>query len=527
MTKKKMNALIIAAIFLFYLICTGIAYSSCRAYVDSKFLNDSKNSESLISSYLFDENLDYGDSDEAIDILAVYISDALVEWYPYAFAIYDENYEVVAKSGAYVRFIDKYINIEEYMTDEILSEIEDTYVQNRAVTYKMKYNIIDGEIVPTVISLVDPNDNKTLDLKLNESVAEEYTAIGAEITTLGDYDEAELCYLYTDLHAAYLSNTNKMIWDELQEDVVDEEYIKQIVDSMDDGSGGGLYGSDSLAYTYGFSLNGEHYVLELRISHNGFYDAVTSNQFKSEMFTQTILFAVVLVAVLIISNKLYDKNKRLNDAKTAFVSAAAHELKTPLAVIENQCECILENIAPEKNDEYIKSIYDESLRMNKLVATLLQYNRLATSQKIVKTQCSLSEIVSDELIKYMPLIDDKGIQVTKNIADGIYIDANADLISLVVDNFLSNAVKHTEEGHTIEIALSADGRVSVFNEGKGIKVEYRDKIWEVFNRSYDADSDDHSTGMGLAICKQILILHKYRYGFENKINGVEFYFIAG
>lgn len=524
MTKRKMISLIIAGIFLLYLVCTGVAYSSCRAYVDSNFSNDSKNSESVISSYLFDDE-DF-DGIEAIDILATRISDALPDWHPYAFAIYDDNCNVIAKSGAHIIFNDEYINIEDYITDEILSEIYDTYEQSYFVAYKMKYNIINGKIVPTVISLVDPNDNKTLDLKLNDSASKEYTVIGAEITALGNYNEKEMCYLYADLHTAYLSKTNKKIWDKLQEEVVDKEHIQKTVDSTSGDSGGGTYGPDYLEYTYGFSINGNHYTVEVSISHNGFYDAVTSGQFKSEMFTLTILFLVVLAAILIIADKLYEKNKRLNEARIAFVSAAAHELKTPLAVIQNQCECIIENVVPEKNDAYIKSIYDESLRMNRLVATLLQYNRLATAQTIVRSQCSLSEIVLNELFKYMPLIDDKGISVIKNIAEGIHINANADLISLVVDNFLSNAVKHTEEGNKIYVELSGDGRLSVFNEGKGINLEHRDRIWNAFNFSYDTDSDDNSTGMGLAICRQILTLHKYRYGFQNKINGVEFYFIA-
>lgn len=528
MSKRKMNALILAGIFLLYLICTGVAYSSCRAYVDSKFSYDSKNSEVSVNSYLFDDEYfeDYN-SDSVIDVLASDISNYLTDAHPYAFAIYDKNCNIVEKSGAYIIFGEKYINIEPYMTDEILSKIKNTYIQYQAVIYKMKYNIIDGETVPTVISLVDPNDNKTLDLTLNHSVSEEYTVFGNGADSVGALsDDDEMCYLWADFHTAYLSNTNKKIWNKLQQEIMDKEYIRQIVDSTDVGTGGGYSGPDELEYTYGFSINGEYYALELKICHNGFYDAITSNQFKSEMFMQSFLFLIVLAAVLIIANKLYDKNKQLNNARTAFVSAAAHELKTPLAVIENQCECIIENVVPEKKDEYIKSIYDESLRMNTLVAALLQYNRLATADKIVKADCSLSTVVSDEIQRYLPLADDKNIKVAGNIADGVRISANADLIALVVDNFLSNAVKYTEEGHTIEITLSSDGRLSVFNEGKGIKAEYRDKIWDVFSRSYDFDGDDNSTGMGLAISKQILTLHKFKYGFKNRNNGVEFYFIA-
>jgi signal transduction histidine kinase len=65
----------------------------------------------------------------------------------------------------------------------------------------------------------------------------------------------------------------------------------------------------------------------------------------------------------------------------------------------------------------------------------------------------------------------------------------------------------------------------VFNEG--MQIIDGDKLWDVFYRDDKVrNSKDNSTGMGLAICKQILTLHKYKFGIENKPNGVAFYFIA-
>jgi signal transduction histidine kinase len=125
----------------------------------------------------------------------------------------------------------------------------------------------------------------------------------------------------------------------------------------------------------------------------------------------------------------------------------------------------------------------------------------------------------------MPLINEKGIVFSNQIQDDVTINANADLIALVIDNFLSNAVKHTKEGNHIEVLLSNDGKLVVFNEG--MQIIDGDKLWDVFYRDDKVrNSKDNSTGMGLAICKQILTLHKYKFGIENKPNGVAFYFIA-
>jgi signal transduction histidine kinase len=401
-----------------------------------------------------------------------------------------------------------------------LKQISDNYGQYLAVIYQMNYNIEDGKTLPTTLTLVNPNDGKKIKLKLRESTSKEYTAYSNYADNVDDDDLTR--YIYFDYHTAYMSKTDKKIWDELQDYVCDlDELNKTFVE----GTGGGYSGPDSLEYDYSFRIDGDVYFLEFKMEHNGFYDAINSIQFKSVMIMQTALFVVVLIAILIISSKLYDKNKKLNESKIAFVSASAHELKTPLAVIQNQCECIIENVAPEKNEQYVKSIYDESLRMNDLVATLLQYNRLATADKITKSDCSLSDIAINEINKYMPLLNEKGITISHQIASDIRINANADLLALVIDNFLSNAVKHTDSGNNIDVSLFNDGKLVVFNQGK--QIEDDNNLWDVFYREDKArNSKDKSTGMGLAICKQILTLHKYKFGFENKPNGVAFYFIA-
>ncbi|MBR0541984.1 MAG: ATP-binding protein [Clostridia bacterium] len=103
--------------------------------------------------------------------------------------------------------------------------------------------------------------------------------------------------------------------------------------------------------------------------------------------------------------------------------------------------------------------------------------------------------------------------------------ANAELIALVIDNYLSNAVKNTEAGNIIEVRLNTLG-LTVFNEGKPIDEKEGRNLWDVFYKEDKArtKNGDNSTGMGLAICKQILMLHKFQYGYKNMPGGVEFFF---
>ena len=92
-------------------------------------------------------------------------------------------------------------------------------------------------------------------------------------------------------------------------------------------------------------------------------------------------------------------------------SAVAHELKTPLAVIQNQCECILENVAPEKNMDYTRSVYNETKQMNRLIVSFLQYNRLQKIQHLEKVKCDMREIVQEEIEKYEDLFEQPVLNV--------------------------------------------------------------------------------------------------------------------
>jgi len=190
----------------------------------------------------------------------------------------------------------------------------------------------------------------------------------------------------------------------------------------------------------------------------------------------------------------------------------------------------MENVMPEKNSEYVASIYEETRRMNKLVAILLQYNRLNSVKSISKENVDISEIINAELQKYDTLIKDKNISVEVDAKQGTNIKCNSELIGLVIDNFLSNAVKHSPENGLIKLSAKPEKKkiaVTVFNKGSEIKTEDAKHIWEEFYREDKArNSKDNSTGMGLAICKRILELHKFKYGFKNVDGGVEFSFIA-
>ena len=272
------------------------------------------------------------------------------------------------------------------------------------------------------------------------------------------------------------------------------------------------------------------YMLYVSMATNPVTETLKSHQFIVLVLEETLVFALIYFVLVIIIKRQKKESSKLEEARYMFACAAAHELKTPLSIIESQCECIIENIAPDKNAEYISSVYSEAIRMNRLVQSLLQYSKIASVRKIKKEPCNISEIIQNEAKKYISLINENEIEL--KIHDNVKsnIKCNAELIALVIDNFLSNAVKHTAcKGKIIIMAEENKNqiKVSVFNEGKQIEEENENSLWDAFYKEDKSRTrKDNSTGMGLAVSKVILEHHKFKYGYYNKENGVEFYFIA-
>ena len=241
------------------------------------------------------------------------------------------------------------------------------------------------------------------------------------------------------------------------------------------------------------------------------------------------MFTVALAISLAVSYSIV-KKEQMKYARYSFSNAAAHELKTPLAIIQNRCELVMEKVNEDKNDEYVKSIYEESIRMNKLVKNLLQYNSLTMNTDIDKKACDLDRIVKKEIEKYRPLAASKDVGIENLAVEKCSVKCNDELIGLVIDNFLSNAVKFAIPKTVIKVSLTRKGKkfkLGIYNKGENISKEQGKELWELlYKGDMSRSRDENSSGMGLAICRQILELHNFKYGFENKENGVEFYFIA-
>lgn len=270
----------------------------------------------------------------------------------------------------------------------------------------------------------------------------------------------------------------------------------------------------------------EGYNLVMCVRFDPLLQTLTSDNFKSFLILTTMLFGFVGVIIMIVAVKMFNKNQRLKENQRAFTSAVAHEMKTPLAVIQNQCECVLEGIAPDKNEQYVRSVYEEAQKMNGMVQSFLTFNRISYIDSVKKQRLNLSEICLQEIGKHESFAVSMSKKLKTDIAEDVFVDGNADLLLIAVGNYISNAIRHSADLSEIEIKLTSDGKGFCFEIcNKADPIDGAKNIWSVLSKGDTSrGGSDGSSGMGLPICKRIFELHGFRYGYKNEDGGVRFFF---
>lgn len=196
--------------------------------------------------------------------------------------------------------------------------------------------------------------------------------------------------------------------------------------------------------------------------------------------------------------------------KNDFVSNVSHEIKTPLAVIQNYATILQsEQLTDAERKEYSARIKEASEELNILITNILQLSRLE-NQKICPAlrPFNLSEALSRSILDFDSPLEDKSIDLQVDLDDTLVITSDANLLDCVWRNLLSNAIKFTQPDGRITVLLARQNDlavVSVQDTGCGIS---EDAQKHIFDKFYQEDSS-HTTqgnGLGLALVKQIVTL---------------------
>jgi two-component system, OmpR family, sensor histidine kinase ResE len=246
--------------------------------------------------------------------------------------------------------------------------------------------------------------------------------------------------------------------------------------------------------------------------------------------------------VLIVSPLYNDKNvrgavvvvrdmteeRRLDKLRKDFIANVSHELRTPISMLQGYSEAIVDDIAAtdEEKKEIAKIIYDESLRMGRLVNDLLDLARMEAGHiSLNKESVALQSFVERVTNKFHGIAREKNIELSfyheSDFSDK-EIGIDPDRMEQVLTNLIDNALRHTPENGFVHVNItpfSHSYNINISDSGSGIP---EDDLPFVFERFYKADKartrGKSGTGLGLAIAKNIIEAHKGTISVQSKID---------
>ena len=194
--------------------------------------------------------------------------------------------------------------------------------------------------------------------------------------------------------------------------------------------------------------------------------------------------------------------------RTDFIANVSHELKTPLAVIQNYGTMLQQQDLPEnKRLEYAKAITDASRRLANLITNILKLNKLENQQIFPKAETyDLGEQLCECLLTFERAWEDKALDIETDVEAEVMINSDGELLSLVWNNLFSNAIKFTPPHGKISLTLKAEGEfavVQVSDTGCGISPEVGKHMFEKFYQG-DTSHATQGNGLGLALVKRVI-----------------------
>lgn len=219
-------------------------------------------------------------------------------------------------------------------------------------------------------------------------------------------------------------------------------------------------------------------------------------------------------------NALLDRARRRRDAEQAFVQDAAHELKTPLAVVAAQAHVLAGAQDGAQRATALQALEQGVQRASHQVNQLLTLAALEHTSPGPLRETDLVALAREVLIELEPLTRDRRVELVLQSPDGLSHTVDVQALRSVLVNLVRNAIQHGAAGGTVTVALDRSAgaiRLAVSDDGPGIPVAERERVFDRFYRAEGASAP--GSGLGLAIVQRAAQRLQARVGIEDGPGG--------
>ncbi len=203
---------------------------------------------------------------------------------------------------------------------------------------------------------------------------------------------------------------------------------------------------------------------------------------------------------------LIKRNLSVFQSQKEFTENAAHEMQTPLAILQGKLELLMQT-HPLNSEQagLISGLADANQRMNRLNRSLLLLAKIENNQFIEKEKISLDGTIEKMVDQFAILAEQKNISIHNDTLPGITVEANRSLFEILISNLLSNAIRHSPDHGSVIIGTNDNTELIISNTSKGGALDNS----RIFQRFHKDSPDNNSTGLGLAIAVKICSLYQF------------------
>ena len=216
-----------------------------------------------------------------------------------------------------------------------------------------------------------------------------------------------------------------------------------------------------------------------------------------------LLFALLIAKI---RHMRYCKEYELNAYRRNLTASLAHDLKSPLMAISGYAENLRDNVHTEKRAAYADSILQNTQYMDRLIADVLDLAKLEQGTVLQKRSCDMAALVNETAAQFRAQTEEKHLTVT--VSGTCAVSADPRMMTQALANLIGNAVKYTPEGGQIRVCCT-EKTLSVSND-IAAPIPDAAKLIQPFAKGDDTRGSRSGSGMGLAIVKQICVLHGFR-----------------